>query len=121
MAKIKTTKFYTISGTDDDYVLKITKKSCYNEDGDKVNIILESNGIICVTGLEAGSQEYTLEEFFDYVEGDNLTFDEPLYLGNEEVKTITNKSGKIIAIQIGAETIDKEEALELMKKINWIK
>lgn len=120
MAKIKTTKFYTISYTDDDYILTITKKSCYNEDGDKVNIILESNGIICVTGLEAGSEEMTLEEFFDYVEADNLTFDEPLYLGNEEVNRITNKSGEVTAIKIGSETIDKDEVLELMKQLNWI-
>lgn len=118
MAKKK--EFYSISSTDKDYVIKITKSKCYNEDGDKVQIILQSDGIIVVEGEEAGQEEYTLEEFIDCIDGNNLTFEAPLYFGNEEVNKITDKSGNVISVEIGCEKFTRSEALDLMKKLNWM-
>ncbi len=121
MAKKITNKFYRISNTDKDTVIRITKSECYNEDGDKVKITLQSYGVIVIAGEEAGSEEYTLEEFFDYVDGNNLTFEQSLYCKDYEVHKITDKSGNIISVEIGCEKFTKKEALELMKKLKWIK
>ncbi len=121
MAKKTTKKIYSISNTETEVVLKITKDYLFNEDGEKVSITVDSTGGISVDGIEAGSEEFTLEEFVDLVDCGGLTYDEPLYLGDSEVHTTTDKSGKILSIRICNETITKDDALELMKKLKWIK
>ena len=114
-------KLYKVTETKTDWVIKITKSEFFDNEGIKCTARVSGNGVIIIKGEASSEEEFSPEEFIDMVDSDEFTFIEPLFAGSEEVTPIMDKSGNVTSIDVGCTSINKADALKLMKTLKWIK